>query len=235
MRGFLKGLFQSKISINQIKDIERNLIQKLTDYDENFEIINKKRVSEISNIYLSFKPKGISIMREVTDKNTYSLQKSSCEIFNINGIEFYNTKSKSFENVPCSFSHYQLKFLELKNPEKFHKIFDINNIRLCNLDIRKIKIVNPDKKIVEKILKTYNDKEIEKLDLENCFEIEFNNKKYYTILDFENGNYIAVDNNGKVYYLNHDLEIRMKKIFENTTELLKIYNGNLIELENRFL
>ncbi|KFC22735.1 hypothetical protein [Epilithonimonas lactis] len=232
MRGILKGLFQSKISINQIKEIERKLIQQLTDYDENFEITNKKMISEISNIYFSFEPKGISILREVRDKEAYrKLQRLPRHILNINGIEFYNTKRKIFENIPCSFSNYQLTFILHENPKIFHKIFDINNIRLRDLIIKTVNTVNPDKEVVEKILNLYSSEEIEKLDLENCFEIEFDSNKYYTILDLENGDYIGVDRKGKIYYLNHDAEIRVKEIFENLSEFLKNYNGNLNELE----
>jgi|GEM_PF-2986523 len=235
MQGFIKTLFQSEISINQIKKIEKNLIGKLSEYDENFGIINEKRISEISNIYFSFNPKGISLMRELKNQNSYNqLQKFSRQIFNINGIEFYNIKSKLFQNIPCSFSHYQLKFIEFESPEKFYKTFDINNIRLCNLSIEKVNIVNPDKEIVEKIL-NINDNQIKILDLESCFEIEFLNNKYYTIVDFENGNYIAVNTKGQIFYLNHVSDIKINKIFENISEFLENYDVSKIELEERFL
>jgi len=80
-----------------------------------------------------------------------------------------------------------------------------------------------------------NDNQIKRLDLESCFEIEFFNNKYYTILDFENGNYIAVNIKGQIFYLNHDSDIKINKTFENISEFLENYNVDKIELEEIFL
>lgn len=234
MRHFMKALFQNKISVKQIKEIEKEIIVSLKSYDENFEKIYLKEVSEISNIVFSFKPKGISLMREIKKEKEYlELKKTFNEILNITGIEFYNKKTKAFQNIPCSFSNYQLSFIEFENPEKFHKILDISKVVIKNLEIQKVPIINPDKEIVEKILNIRNKKEIEKLDLEYCFEIEYENKKFYTILDFENGNYIATDKNGKIYFLDHTTNIGVKKIHENIVEFLTEFDGNKFELEEK--
>jgi len=230
----MKALFLNKISVKQIKEIEKNLIEKLNQFDENFELVYAKKISEITNIYFPVNPKGISIMREIKDQKAYiQIQRSFNQILNINGIKFFNKKTKLFENIPCSFSNYQLEFIKCENPEKIHKTFDINKIQIEKLDISKIEIVNPDKKIVEKILKNIDEKEKANLDLEYCFEIEFENKKYYTILDFENGNYIAIDSKTKIYFLNHDAEIRIRKINENISEFIAQFNGNKLELEKK--
>jgi hypothetical protein len=70
------------------------------------------------------------------------------------------------------------------------------------------------------------------LDIENAFEIEIDGRLFYTILDMEDGNYMAIDKEGKIYRLNHDHKQRVKKIAENPIEFFKIYNGQKSELEN---
>lgn len=91
---------------------------------------------------------------------------------------------------------------------------------------------NPDQKTAEKILKSLTKEQIELLELDYTFEIEFDEKLFYTILDMEDGNYIAVDKKGKVYRLNHDHEKMVKQIADKPTDFFKIYNGEKSELEN---
>lgn len=55
---------------------------------------------------------------------------------------------------------------------------------------------NPDQKTTEKMLKSLTKNQIELLELDFTFEIVFRDKLFYTILDMEDGNYIAVDKKG---------------------------------------
>ena len=91
---------------------------------------------------------------------------------------------------------------------------------------------NPDQKTAEKILKSLTNEQIELLELEYTFEIELDEKLFYTILDMEDGNYVAVDKKGKVYRLNHDHTEKVKLIADKPTDFFKIYNGEKSELEN---
>ena len=77
---------------------------------------------------------------------------------------------------------------------------------------------NPDQKTAEKILKSLTNEQIELLELEYTFEIELDEKLFYTILDMEDGNYVAVDKKGKVYRLNHDHIERVKLIADKPTD-----------------
>jgi hypothetical protein len=69
------------------------------------------------------------------------------------------------------------------------------------------------------------------LELEYTFEIEVDGKLYYTILDMEDGNYIAVNKKGNIYRLIHDHEQNVKLIANTPTEFFEIYNGSKSELE----
>ena len=91
---------------------------------------------------------------------------------------------------------------------------------------------NPDQKIAEKALKSLTKEQIGLLELEYTFEIELDEKLFYTILDMEDGNYIAVDKKGKIYRLNHDHEERVKLIANKPVDFFEIYNGKKSELES---
>lgn len=226
MKNF-KSLFQSKISVKEIEILEKKLIHKLSCFDQNFEIFYNYKKSKLSNIFFSFKPKGISIMREYENEEAYKLLKQkNNEIQNIKGVKIFNKKSKQFENVNLSFSNYLLKFIQNDSPENFHKIFDINKIQIEEYSIEKIKIQNPEKEIVLKILTPISNEELNKLDLENCIEIEFESNLYYTIIDFENGDYIAINYAKNVYYLNHNLTQFFLKIDDDASNFIASYNGN---------
>lgn len=56
----------------------------------------------------------------------------------------------------------------------------------------------------EKIERLVSGLTCEQLDLTNLAELEVGGKLYYQIKDLEDGNYIAIDNKGKVYGLIHD-------------------------------
>ena len=90
---------------------------------------------------------------------------------------------------------------------------------------------NPDQKVAEKILKSLSKEQIELLELDFTFEIELDEKLFYTILDMEDGNYIATDKKGKIYRLNHDHKEEVKLISKKPIDFFEIYNGKKSELE----
>ncbi|MCL1663310.1 hypothetical protein M2T78_03535 [Elizabethkingia ursingii] len=64
--------FERKISVEQIMEIEKNIIWQLKEHDKNFETVYMSGSSKIINSYFTFKPKGISIMRELLNRNAYN-------------------------------------------------------------------------------------------------------------------------------------------------------------------
>ena len=121
--------------------------------------------------------------------------------------------------------------IEVSNPKRFHRIYDLSKIKVEAIEIKHIKLVNPEKAIVLKLIGKTEQEKLDQLDLENTFEIELNGKSFFTILDMEDGNYIAIDKTRKVYRLNHDHAQAAKIISESISEFLKTYNGQKEELE----
>ena len=149
------------------------------------------------------------------------------------GLQIFNKKSKEYENITLFFSDNLLALIEIEHPERFHKIYDYNKLQIGELKIKPISFENLDTKITRDILKNVPKAKLNQLEIEDAIEIECNENLYYTILDMENGNFIAVDKNEKVYRLNHDHLEKVKKISNTIEDFFDIYNGNksnLIEL-----
>ena len=69
-------------------------------------------------------------------------------------------------------------------------------------------------------------KQQSKLEMEDSFEIELEGKKYFTILDMEDGNYIAIDEEKKVYRLHHDSYEQSKMLAPTIKDFLDTYDGD---------
>ena len=194
-----------------------------------------KTAIELSKIYgISFmhEPKGIYISCGYNPKDFEIINRNHKTCFNLTGISVLNKKRNSYQPIKLYYQSDGLTKIEIENPEYFHKTFDLNQIQKGKLELEHLKMENPDKKVAEKILKSLTKNQINLLELDYTFEIEFDEKLYYTILDMEDGNYVAVDKKGKIYRLNHDHKEMVKLIADKPTDFFDIYNGQKSELEN---
>jgi hypothetical protein len=187
-------------------------------------------LSKIYGISFIHEPIGIYISRGYNPKEFEIINRNHKTCFNLTGISVLNKKENLFQPIILYYQSDGLTRIEIDNPEYFHKAFDLDQIQKCKVELEHLKMENPEQKKTEKILKSLSKEQIDLLELDFTFEIEFDEKLFYTILDMEDGNYIAVDKKGKVYRLNHDHEERVKLIANNPTDLFKIYNGQKSEL-----
>lgn len=189
-------------------------------------------LSKIYGISFIHEPKGIYVSRGYKPKEFEIINRNHKTCFNLTGISVQNRKSNLYQPIKLYYQSDGLTKIEIDKPEYFHKVFDLNRIQKSEIELEHLKTKNPDKKTAEEILKSLSKEQIDLLELEYTFEIEFEEKLFYTILDMEDGNYVAVDKTGKVYRLNHDHEARAKLIANKPTDFFKIYNGHKNELEN---
>ena len=187
-------------------------------------------LSKIYGISFMHKPNGIYISRGYNPKQFEIINRNHKTCFNLNGICIWNKKENIYQPIKLYYQSDGLTKIEIDKPEYFHKTFNLDKIKEGEIKLEHLKIENPDQKIVEKILKSLTKEQIELLELEYTFEIEFQENLYYTILDMEDGNYIAIDIKGKVYRLNHDHETMIKLVANNPNEFFKIYKGQKSEL-----
>lgn len=70
----------------------------------------------------------------------------------------------------------------------------------------------------------------EQLDLTNLGEFDIDGKTYYQIKDLEDGNYIAIDNMGKVFGLIHD-PYKIELINKSVRQFVDDVNGGLFDFD----
>ena len=222
------SVFNFKPTKNQIEIFEHNVAEILKiDFPEIKEALELS--SKIYSIQFSKKPSGICLSRAYNEK-ILRAQKTNFDLY---GLKVFNKKNKEYEDITLFFSDNLLTLIEIENPKKFHKTYDYTKLQIGELKTKPISFENLDTKIARDILKNVSKNKLKQLDIEDAIEIECNENLYYTILDMENGNYIAVDKNEKVYRLNHEHIEKVKKISDNIDDFFNLYNGsksNLIEL-----
>ena len=224
------NIFNFYTSKKHLKQFEMKIAELLNNEFPEF-----KKVIEISNldgIHYTVKPQGIYLNRSYRPKVFEEIKRNHNTSFHLNGILVFEKKSKKHIPLRLHYFHNSLTSINIDNPKKFHRNFDLNNIKVEEIEIKHLKLQNPDKEFVLKVLKNIDEEKLNLLDIENTFEIEIDERLFYTILDMEDGNYIAIDKLGKIYRLNHDHKERVKKIAENPIEFFKIYSGQKSELEN---
>ncbi len=160
------------------------------------------------------------------EKNRTRLNKH----FKINGLELIHKQSKKYRPFQLTIYSNNIHFIHLPFEKNYTKEFDLTSIRVNNLTTEVLNFENPNEKTLKRVLKELTDEQLKLLEIEDSFEIDLNGQFYYTILDMEDGNYIAVDKKGKVYRLIHDHENPARKIATSVQELLITYSGNKKEL-----
>lgn len=224
------SLFNRKTTKKHIEQFGLTIAELLEP--EMPQIKNAIKLSKIQNISFVHQPSGIYISRGYTPKEFEIINRNHKTSFNLTGISIVNIKEKCYQPLKLYYQSDGLTHIEIDNPEYFHKNYDLNQIQKTQIALEHLKIENPDQKVAEKILKSLNKAQLALLELDYTFEIELNHKLFYTILDMEDGNYVAIDKQGKVYRLNHDHKDRVKLIANTPTDFFKMYNGQKNELDS---
>lgn len=223
------NIFSLNTKKKHLEQLEIKIADLLADSFPEFRKVLK--ISKLYGIEFTIKPEGIYLSRGYKPKEYEEIKRNHKKHFDLLGIYVFEKKSKKYVELKLNYLHNSLTKIEIENPKKFHRTFDLNNLKIEDVEIKNLKLENPDIKIVLKALKNIDQEKLNLLDIENTFEIEIDEKIFYTILDTEDGNYIVTDKKGIIYRLIHDHEEVVKKIAENPSEFFKIYNGEKLEIE----
>ena len=111
---------------------------------------------------------------------------------------------------------------------------DTSKVDISEMIVEEIMYPNNDKQTLLDIIGNSDVFNLTSIELDDTFEIELEGKLFYTIVDLEDGNYIAVNKKGQVFRLNHDSDKPAKKIYNSYDDFVTSYSGRKIELQHFF-
>ncbi len=148
--------------------------------------------------------------------------------FKISGISVFSKQNNNFVDVELLVKDNFVSAIKTSNDNFQISAFDITKINVEK--VTKIPFEFPPDDI--DIFYNSLDKDIqERLNLNEIFDIDFNGKTYYVFYDLEDGNYLAVDKNQKVYSLVHDAKPMAKTMKCNFNEILNEISENKFNKE----
>jgi len=137
--------------------------------------------------------------------------------FKISGLQIFSNRNDRFEDIEILIQYNLVSGLKITNSQYKLNEFDLG--RINNSEGIKAAFTFPPSDI--DIFYDSLDQEIKnKLNPDNLFEIDFNNCTFYSFCDLEDGNYLTVDKNLKVYSLVHDAK--------PIATVMKISFGNIL-------
>lgn len=134
--------------------------------------------------------------RLILDQNLFDSHKVKGLNYQLLGIKAYDFEERQYKEIILDF--YEGVLIGYKIPDGQ---FEVDNLDLSNLREAQIFSSSAEDSKYKAFLEG---KKSEQLDLENGFEIVLADKSYFTIKDFRDGNYLAIDDTGQVYGLFHD-------------------------------
>ena len=185
-----------------LRCIVSNLPEKYKElvYQVNPEFILDKKINE-------FGP--IGTFRFVLNAKMESkfVNKSLPKFFIIKNIRIWNNIKQDYVETEIHLLEGMIAGYFLNCP--------IKELDFQNIDTKYVMekhFLNQNETFVENFFKSYPKEIKDKLNIKSSFIIEIEEGTYYVIKDFKDGNYLAINKEGSVFFLKHD-EYEIKKIF----------------------
>lgn len=148
--------------------------------------------------------------------------------FKISELQIFSNLTRQFENIEILIQDNLISGLKIKNSEYQLSEFDLGKIN--NKGVTKSVFIFPPSDI--DIFYESLDQEIKsKLNLDDLLDIDFNNRTFYSFCDLEDGNYLAVDKNSKVYSLVHDAKPMVLGMKISFSDILSEIEDNKFDKE----
>jgi hypothetical protein len=146
----------------------------------------------------------------------------------ISGLQIFSNLTKQFEDIEILIQDNLVSGLKIGNSQYQLSEFDLGKIN--NAGVTKSAFTFPPSDI--DIFYDSLDQEIKnKLNPDNLFDIDFNNRTFYSFCDLEDGNYLAVDKKLQVYSLVHDANPIATSIKVSFSDILSEIANNKFDKE----
>ncbi len=137
--------------------------------------------------------------------------------FKLLGLSIFSKLNNQLEKVEFIIWDNYLSGIKISNSNYELREFDLNKIQFQELDTETVIFPPSDFEI---LMNSLEEGIKEKIDVDSSIEIELDGRTYFTILDLEDGNYIAIDKKQKVYSLVHDAKPASKLLKQTIHDFL---------------
>ncbi|MDV3856746.1 hypothetical protein CMT42_16465, partial [Elizabethkingia anophelis] len=124
-------------------------------------------------------------------------EKKSQTPYILSNIFILNKNTGSSESLCIHLGFGLVLGYEVKNRNTFNPDFS-------KIDIHEIKISNETSKEFEEIKKLFSNDELRYINISDVYSLVLQNKKYYHLMDLEDGDFIGIDENKCIYKITHD-------------------------------
>jgi hypothetical protein len=224
--------FKKRKTNKEIEKFERLLSDKLGElYPDMKELRDNSRYLH-SNF--TDKPQGFAFVYSMNGPYYERHGKKHRIHFKFDGLELKKKESSEYIKLPITVHYNLISNVEIETPADFWKNLDYHSIKLVDYKRTEFTFANDDEKKLRKILKDIDEEIKSKIEVNDTYEIELDGKRYYTILDMEDGNYIGVNSKGQVFRLHHDSDEQAKLINKSVKDFLTSYSGDKKEFADLF-
>ncbi len=129
--------------------------------------------------------------------------------YKLSGLRIFSTKLNDYVRVDFLIHDNYLAGLRIERSDYQLEEFDLKNIQSEKLEKEAIEFPPTE---VDLFYEKLDDSLKSKINPDDIFDIDFNNRTYYAFYDLEDGNYLATDKKLNVYSLVHDASPMAKKL-----------------------
>lgn len=143
--------------------------------------------------------------------------------FKISGLQLYSNFTRQFEGIEILIHDNLVIGLKIEKSQYQLSEFDLGKFNNKGLTTSAFTFPPSD---IDIFYDSLNQEIKNKLNPDDLFDIDFNNRTFYSFFDLEDGNYLAVDKNLKVYSLVHDARPMVKGIKISFSDILSEIANN---------
>jgi hypothetical protein len=147
--------------------------------------------------------------------------------FRLSGIQIYSVLNNKWEEVEIIIHNNLVRGLKITNSNYQLKEFDLNKINSQHTIKHPVHFEPGEAELLYQSLAP--DLQA-KIDPVLFGEIEFNNKTFFSFYDLEDGNYLAIDKDEKVYSLIHDAQPTAARMKISLREILEQLENNTFDI-----
>jgi hypothetical protein len=152
---------------------------------------------------------GFKFMMTSYPGTTLNDFKKKGQNYKLSGLRIFSTKLNDYVSADFLIHDNYLAGLRIERSDYQLEEFDLKNIRSEKLEKEAVDFPPSE---VDLFYEKLDDSLKRKINPDDIFDIDFNNRTYYAFYDLEDGNYLATDKKLNVYSLVHDARPMAKKL-----------------------